>query len=245
MPKYIDVHFHLDMCKDIDQIISNAKENNIILLSNGVNIESNRKQIEFREKYNIKIALGFYPIDALKYKDEEIDEEIRFIKKQKPSAIGEVGLDFKYDIENIERQKQIFEKFILLSKELDIPIIVHSRKAELECIELLEKHNVKKVIMHCFSGKKKYVERIIKNKWFLSIPANVVNSKQFQENVNLSSLSNLFCETDSPYLHPFKKENNEPIFVIESYKKIAEIKKITIEELKNIIFMNWQGIFNN
>jgi TatD DNase family protein len=243
MPKFIDVHCHLDMCKDIDQIISNAKENNVIILSHGVNIDSNRKQIELKNKYNIKIALGFYPIDALKFSDEEINKEIEFIKKQKPSAIGEVGLDFKYDQEHIERQKQIFEKFIVLSKELDIPIVVHSRKAELECIEILEKHNVKKVIMHCFSGKKRLVQRIEKNNWFLSIPANVVSSNQFQQNVEIVSLTNLFCETDSPYLHPFKEENNEPSNVIESYKKIAEIKKITIEELKNIIFMNWQRIF--
>ena len=249
MPKYIDIHCHLDMCENLDEIILNCKEKNVRILSNGINIESNRKQIKLKEKYDIKIALGLYPIDALKLSNEEIDDEIKYIKKQakenKISAIGEVGLDFKYDKENIEKQKEIFEKFILLSKELDIPIIVHSRKAETECIELLEKHKVKKVIMHCFTGKKKLFERVLKNNWFVTIPTLVVYSKQFQDFVELATLSNMFCETDSPYLHPFREKNNSPDFVIESYKKIAEIKKITIEELKNIIFMNWQKIFND
>ena len=248
MPKFIDVHCHLDICKNIDEIISKSKEKNVIILSNGIDIKSNRKQIELKEKYDIKIALGLYPIDALKLSDNEIDNEIEFIKKQakenKIYAIGEVGLDFKYDKENIEKQKQNFEKFILLSKELDLPIIVHSRKAELECIELLEKHDVKKVIMHCFTGKKKLFERILKNNWFVTIPTLVVYSEQFQDFVEMATLSNIFCETDAPYLHPFREENNSPDLVIESYKKIAEIKNITIEELKNIIFMNWQKIFN-
>ncbi|MFT4304885.1 MAG: TatD family hydrolase, partial [Candidatus Woesearchaeota archaeon] len=104
MPKFIDIHCHLDMCENLDEIILNCKEKNVIILSNGIDINSNRKQIELKEKYNIKIALGLYPIDALKLSNEEIDNEIEFIKKQakenKISAIGEVGLDFKYDKEN-------------------------------------------------------------------------------------------------------------------------------------------------
>lgn len=251
MPIYIDVHCHLDMCNDLDDIIVKSKENKIRILSNGVNIKSNRFHVNLKkENPNIKIALGLYPIDALELSDKEIDEEIQYIKKlnkndQVVSAIGEVGLDFKFDKDNMERQINIFEKFILLSKELDIPIIVHSRKAEIECIELLEKNNVKKVIMHCFSGKKKLVQRIEKNGWFLSIPTNIVNSTQFQDNAKNVSLNNLFCETDAPYLHPFKEQNNKPYLVVEAYKKIAEIKGITIDELKNLIFLNWQRIFKD
>ena len=94
----------------------------------------------------IKAALGIYPLDALKLTDEEIDAEIDFIKenKERVVAIGEVGLDFK---ENKEPDRQIgnFEKFINLARELDVPIIVHSRKAEEKCIEILEKSGIKKI----------------------------------------------------------------------------------------------------
>ena len=111
----------------------------------------------------------------------EVDEEIEFIRKNKKnvSAIGEVGMDFK-ESDDKERQRDIFSKFIGIAIELDVPIIVHSRKAESECIEMLESFGAKKVVMHCFSGKMSLVKRIASNKWNLSIPTSVTRSEQFQ-----------------------------------------------------------------
>ena len=97
--------------------------------------------------------------------------------------------------------------------------------------------------MHCFSGRKSLVMRIVDNGWFLTIPTNVVRSLQFQENAKIAPITQLFCETDSPYLSPYKEQSNEPAFVIESYKKIAEIKNMDINEVANNTYMNWQRIF--
>ncbi len=244
---FIDIHCHLDLIPDVAGAIKNAEKEGVnIILTQGVNPESNRKVLELDSKYpQVKSALGIYPIDALKLSDAEIDTEIAFIRKNRKqvTAIGEVGIDFKEDDKEHERQKEIFKKFILLSQELDLPIIVHSRKAEVECIELLESLNARKVIMHCFCGKWKLVERIQKNGWFITVPTSVASSQQFQSIAKEIPLEQLFCETDSPYLHPEKKWPNEPALVIQSYKKIAELKNISLEIVKKQISENFNRLF--
>jgi len=245
---FIDVHCHLDSYKDaeISRIIKGCREEDVkIIVNNGVDIKTNRRILELSKKFlEIKPALGLYPIESLKISDSEIDKEIEFIRKNrdKIAAIGEVGIDLKWS-KDIKRQTEIFKKFIVLSKELNKPIIVHSRNAEEECIKILEEFKAEKVVMHCFSGKMKLVERIVKNKWFLSIPANVNFSGQFQEIVKITPIENLLCETDSPYLHPLKERNNTPKNVVYSYKKISEIKKMNIKDVKKEIFNNYEKIF--
>jgi TatD DNase family protein len=243
---FIDSHCHIDFMNNVAGIIKCAKEANVIIVNNGINPESNRKTLDLSEKFGIKAALGIYPIDTLKLKDNEIDSEIEFIRKNKDKivAIGEVGIDLKWSKE-LEKQKINFAKFIKLAKEINKPIIVHARDAEGIAIEMLEESKCKKVVMHCFNGNMGLVKKIIKNGWMLSIPANVTFSQHFQEVVQNVPIENLLCETDSPYLHPIKgKRDNEPVNVIESYKKIAEIKKLKLEEAEKIIEENYSHRFN-
>jgi TatD DNase family protein len=173
-----------------------------------------------------------------------IEENINFIKKNinKISAIGEIGLDYKNGHDK-ELQKNIFTKMIELAIKHNLPIIIHSRKAELDVIEILEKYNYKKTIMHCFCGKKKLLLRAIKNNWYFTISTSVVRSIQFQEMIKTVPLTKLFCETDSPFMSPYKDKKNEPCFVIESYKMISKIKNIELEETKKAIYMNYQKLF--
>src|SRR3989344_1527057 len=148
-----------------------SKDNNVkIIVVNGTNHEQNILILDLAKKYpEIKPALGIYPLDALKLSDNKIDEEINFIIKNKDKiiAIGEVGLDLKEENlhKTLDKQKINLTKFVNLAIKLSKPVIIHSRKAELHTIELLEQLNVKKVIMHCFSGKMSLVDRIVKNGW--------------------------------------------------------------------------------
>ena len=244
----IDIHSHIDICKDIEAIIENAKKQNVKILTAGTSPKSNREILKLKIKYpEINICLGIYPIDALKISEKEMDSEIEFIKKNKEkiSAIGEVGIDLKHAKEDsLETQKENLKKFVNLARELNIPVVIHSRKAEKECIELLEKLNYNKIIMHCFSGNMKLVSRIINNNWNLSIPANVKHSEHFQKIVEVTPIENLFCETDSPFLHPDKLRDNEPSNVIESYKKISEIKNLPLVEVEKQIEENYNELFN-
>ncbi len=243
---FIDIHSHLDILPNIPKVIQDAVKANILIFGAGIDKKSNRKLIELASKYKqVKSCLGIYPTDSLKLSDKEFKEELEFIKKNKPCAISEVGIDLKESPETtLEKQKKRFLEFLKLAKELNIPIIIHSRKAEKQIVELLEEFNYDKVIMHCFSGNFKLVKKIIENKWYFSIPTNVKHSEHFQKIIELAPITHLFCETDSPFLHPDKKRNNVPLNVIESYKKIAEIKKIPLKKVESQIEKNYKSLFN-
>ncbi|MEK6915441.1 MAG: TatD family hydrolase [Nanoarchaeota archaeon] len=249
----IDVHCHLDKLIDegisAEKAIKNAKAKGVEkIVVNGTTHEQNIIILELAKKHKeVLPALGIYPLDALKLSEKEIDKEIDFIIENKKGivAIGEVGLDLKEEElhKTLDKQKANLTKFVNLAIKLNKPVIVHSRKAELHTIELLESLNAKKVIMHCFSGKMSLVDRIVKNNWFLSIPSNIHYSEQFQDVVKRVPIQNLLCETDTPYLHPLKEWPNEPANVIYSYKKIAEIKKIQVKEVEKQIEDNFDKLF--
>ncbi len=262
----IDIHSHLDHSyfkEDIGKVIENAKQADVkIILTAGINPETNRKALELSKKYDIvKPCLGIYPIQALQKEIESgefpsendnifnLDEEIKYIEKNRKNiaAIGEVGLDYSDLTYKSEQQKQ-FEKMIALAERASKPIIVHSRKAEEDVIEMLKSSKLKKIIMHCFGGKKSLVKKIADNGWYLTAPTCITRATQFQENVKLCPITQLFCETDAPYLSPYKNNDgsfnrNEPAFIIESYKKIAEIKGMEVKEVINNVWMNWQKVF--
>ena len=143
----------------------------------------------------------------------------------------------------MEEQKEVFKKTIRLAEEIKKPLVVHTRKAEKECLDILEEMKAKNVVLHCFMGNMKLVERAEKLGYFFSIPSIIVRLKHFQEVVSRVSLNNLFTETDAPYLSHVRGERSEPINVKETIKKIAEIKKIEDSEVEKIIFSNYQKVF--
>lgn len=247
---FIDCHCHLDYFSDLEiaEIIVKARAANVgRILSAGISTKTNRKTLALSEQYpEVKVCLGIYPIDGIDMETKEIDAEIDFIRKNanRMIAIGEVGMDYKETEDRIVQEKN-FRKFISLAVLLDKPIVVHSRKAEEKCIEVLEEMGAKKVIMHCFSGKKKLVERIIANGWFLTVPTSVARSEQFQELVKTVPLPQLLCETDSPFMHPagYDAGKNDPSNIVASYEKIAELKGLPIGEVEKEIEGNFEKLF--
>lgn len=259
----IDVHSHMDLDSyesygGVDNLLDECKTNGVkVVICNGVTIESNRKVLDICARHNIcKPALGIYPTHCLEYLEQGkdiFDNEIDFIKKQIENklitAIGEVGLDYKeikdMTLDQKNQMKECLRIFLELSKKYDLPIIIHSRGAELETIEFLEINEMKnrKVIMHCFSGRKHHITRIKENGWYFSIPCNINRSEHFQSLVKDVSLERLFTETDSPLLSPEIGKVNRPDNVIITIKKIAEIKKMDPEEVANIIYNNYQKVF--
>lgn len=245
---YIDMHAHLDML-DIDSAVANAKKVGLkIIVATGICPESNRKVLEYAKKYDIvRCSIGLYPIDAMRTEkggeyDVDIDSELRFVEENAGNifGIGEIGLDYKTGEEK-EEQKALFRRQIELAIKLDKPIIIHSRKAEADVLDILEEYKVK-VIMHCFSGKKNLIKRGIEKGYSYTIPTSVVRGQQYQLLADMVPLRQLYCETDSPFLSPFKEKQNEPAFVVESYKKVAEIKGMDVKEIANIVYSNWQRI---
>ena len=244
----IDVHAHLHFpeIKNINSIIERAKQNKVsYILNSGTDLEGNKKTLELSNKFDIiKPSFGLYPVHASSLSEKELQEELNFIEENKNKIwlIGEVGLDFKED-KNFTKQKEVFYKIIELTEKLKSPILIHSRKAEKECIEILETSKIKHIIMHCFSGNFKLVKKIIDNNWYFSIPAIITRLQHFQKIVEESNMPNILTETDSPYLSPYLGKVNEPSYIIETIKKISEIKKLDKEEIEKIIFINFQKIF--
>lgn len=247
----VDIHAHLgyeDFYKDdLNEVIERSRQKNVkYIITSGTTHEENIKALELSKKYDIvEASLGLYPTFAVQLNEKQLQESLDFIKKNKKNifAIGEIGLDYYEDSSSSEKQKDNFKRILELAEELKLPIIVHSRKAEREVIEILETTNIKNIIMHCFSGNFKLIKRIDNNNWFFSIPANIVHSDHFQKMAKEISLNKLLTETDCPFLSPIRGQRNEPMNVEYTINKIAEIKNITSDETKKIIFMNFQKIF--
>ncbi|MBN1502264.1 TatD family hydrolase [Candidatus Woesearchaeota archaeon] len=250
----VDVHAHLDTTfygTEVDVVINRALKNNVkAIIANGVDRKTNREVLELSKKYGlVKAALGIYPPDALGIETNaetnwDLDDELVFIEKniKKIIAVGEVGLDYKNGKDK-EKQINLFKKLIEIAKKNNKPLIVHSRRAEKDVIDVLEGYNYGKIIMHCFNGNHKLVQRVRDNRWFFSIPTNVVRSEHMQKIVKETPLSQLLTETDSPFLSPYRDKRNEPSFVVESVKKMAEIKELEAEETANNIWMNYERLF--
>ncbi len=248
----VDIHAHLDLYEkeEIEGVIRRAKENNVkYILTSGLNIETNKLALEFSKKYDIvSPSFGIYPPDALRREtakkyDFDLEQEIEFIKKNKNEiiSIGEIGLDY-LDNPNKEFQKKVFKEILSLAEKINKPVVIHSRKAESDCIEILENFKLN-IIMHCFNGNFKLVKRIQDNSWMFSIPTNIVRLLHFQNIVKEVPITQLLTETDSPFLSPYKEKKNEPSFIVETIKKISEIKKIEEKEVEDRIYSNFKKIF--
>jgi TatD DNase family protein len=268
--KLVDVHCHLEgerFEKDINEVIKRAEDAGVVLIVNsGVNPETNRLALELsKENKIVKPSFGIYPIDALihKFKDLNDDyprkieafdykEELKWIEENKEScvAIGEVGLDFKViekakNVEEVKKEQiKIFEDIIGFAKKINKPLVVHSRGAEVEVVETLEKHGVKNVIIHSFNGNKKLIKRIVENGWYFSVPAVITRLQHFQMLVEMVDLKQLLTETDAPYLAPVAGERSEPANVAITVREIARIKNLTENEIAEQIYENTKKILN-
>jgi len=246
-----DVHAHLTdrHVEDVPSIIERARAAGVkAIITNGLGPSDNKKQLELSKEYDIvKVALGFYPTEAEKVNEEKLNEEIEFIKSNSDNivAIGEIGLDKKDapDEEAWNKQVNVFRKMLELAIELRKPVLIHSRKAEREVIDILSEYNLPCVVMHCFGGKKALIRECIEKKYYFSIPPIIKTSTHFQGIVELVPLSRLLTETDTPYLSPFKDKLNEPAFVEGTITEFARIKGTTSEDTEKAVFKNYLDCF--
>ncbi len=251
----VDVHAHMyskHFAKDLDKVIKRAENAGVkAIIAAGVDPETNKGTLELAEKYKIiRPALGLYPVDALERETRkkisyDVGKAIQYIKQQKNKiiAISEFGLDYLSKDADKKTQKQMFTKLLRLAKDIKKPVIVHSRKAEADVVDILEKENMKNVVMHCFCGKRSLVKKAADLGYYFSIPCIVTRSEQFQDLVKNVDLKQLLTETDAPYLSPFPDKRNEPAYVRETIKKIAEIKSLPEKQVEKQISANYHKLF--
>ena len=248
---FIDTHCHmsLEYYDDIDQIISDNKEAGIdkIIIS-GCEEKEIISSIDYINKYeDVYATIGYHPSEASKVDFSNIKElEKRIKNNKKIIGIGEIGLDYHYGKEDIELQKKLFEYQLQLAEKLDLPVVIHSRDAVNDTIEILKKHSVKGII-HCFSGSIETAKIYISMGFKLGIGGVLTfkNSKLYQVIDNIS-MSDIVLETDSPYLtpEPFRGKKNSSKYIPLIAEKIAQIKNISIEEVSKYTLENTYNLFD-
>lgn len=243
----IDTHAHLDFPQfdnDRREVIERAKNNGIWIINSGLGPEGIEKTINLIDEYRIFATLGLSPTE---FDNDIIENTIELIKKYRNRiiGIGEVGLDYYWVKEPEKRRAEIenFRIFIELSKELNLPLLVHSRDSEHDVIDELKSAN-KPAILHCFSGTIKQAEEAISFGCLISIPTSVIYSTKKQELARGIPPNSIVLETDAPYLSPVPKTRNEPLNLKLIAEKIAELRGIDYSVVEEITTENAVKFFN-
>ena len=255
-----DTHSHYNDEKfneDREQIIKDTYESGITkFVCAGYNIDSSKKAIEMSRKYEFIYSIcGISPNDIPQSEQElwkdiaEISEIVKQNKTNKLVAIGEIGLDYYWNKENKELQKEAFIKQIDLANEMNLPIVIHSRDASIDTIDIIKEHVVKRVgIFHCCQFNQEMIRQALELGYYISFagPVTFKNSKNALDIVKMVPLDRILIETDSPYLSPEPKrgKRNDSRNVKYIAQKIAEFKEMSIEEIAKITYENAKKIFN-
>ncbi len=248
---YIDTHAHLDFPEfknEIGSVIFRAKEAGVQHIINvGVDLGTSKRSVEIARHYpEIYASIGLHPHSSLELDMESRPYLTSLAEHKKVVAIGEIGLDYYYLKRSSrfanypKREDQIFcfEQMLDLAIELGLPVIVHSREADADICAILKSYaGSLRGVIHCFSGNYEFAKKFLDMNFLISFTGNVTYKKNSEilETIKKIPLGSIMLETDCPYLspEPYRGKRNEPAYVVEVAKKIAEIKKIPLVTVEN------------
>lgn len=248
----IDSHCHLeleDFEHDLDSILTECENQGFkYLLTVGTEKEYYGRVLEIIAKYPFVYgSIGVHP-HVSKSWDESYEPKItELTQNKKIVALGETGLDFYKNYSPPLKQREVFIFQLELAKSLGLPVIIHSRLAEDETLEILDSHYEGEGVIHCFSYGKKAAKKFIERGFYISIPGTITYRKnsELEEVVKYIPVDRLLIETDSPFLAPLGKrgERNTPLNVVYVLERISEIKGIERESLDEKIVENFEKLF--
>ena len=257
--EFFDSHSHYNDEKfdeDREEIIKDTYESGITkFVCAGYNIDSSLFSLELSKKYDFIYSIcGISPNDIPQSEEElwkdvaKITEIVKENKSKKLVAIGEIGLDYYWNKENKELQKEAFEKQIDLANELELPIVIHSRDASVDTIGMIRNHKVNKAgIFHCCQPNQEMVRQALELGYYISFagPITFKNSRNAPDVIKMVPIDRILIETDSPYLtpEPNRGKRNDCRNVKYVAQKIAELKNVPIEEIAKITYDNAKRIF--
>ncbi|MCL2642903.1 MAG: TatD family hydrolase [Candidatus Bathyarchaeota archaeon] len=254
--KLVDAHIHLsdpEYSGHLDELIADAKMAGIsALVTNSVDLKSCQNDIKLAEQYPDLIypALGIHPWNVNFLKQNELQETIDFILQQSQTrrliAIGEIGLDYKYEA-IWEQQVFVFDKMLHLAEQLSLPVIIHSRGTTDKIVDMLQSYNVKRVLLHWFSHPMEILSKAIDLDYFITEGPPVVYSNGIREVVKQTPLTNLLPETDGPVIYrkkPFNGQLTKPSYIQDVLQAIAEIKNMPVREVIDQVAKNFEIFFN-
>lgn len=264
----VDSHCHIDgeaFDADRDEVVQRARDAGVVAMLNigtgDPHSDDFRKAVAVAEKYeNVFATVGVHPHDAKLYDDKAEAHLIELAKSEKVIAWGEIGLDYYYDHSPREVQVEVFRRQIRTARSLDLPIIIHSRDADDETVEILTQEcagitdngeliteNGFRGIMHCFGGTPQMAESLMKIGFLISFAGNVTFKKaeNLRDAARVVPLDKLLVETDCPFLTPvpFRGKRNEPAFVEHTARFLADFYGIELEILAAQTTKNFLGFF--
>ena len=251
----IDSHCHLDfepLLSNLDEVVQRSKDigiKKILTICTTLNSFIKIKDIVNRDE----IIFGTYGIHPHEVKNNKVETKTiisEISRNKKIIGIGETGLDFFYNHSEKSDQIKSFEVHIEAALRLKIPLIIHSRNAEKEMLDIFNNYRNEnlKILMHCYTGSKNFAEKLLAFNAYFSASGIITfkNSKELQETFRFIPLDRLLIETDSPYLapEPHRGKKNEPSFVIHTAEKLANLKNLPSIELINKTSLNFENLFN-
>ncbi|WP_027339752.1 TatD family hydrolase [Halonatronum saccharophilum] len=250
----IDTHAHLDFDrfdKDREEVIQAAYESGVERVINiGADMDSSRNSVKLAKEYDfIWATVGVHPHYAQKFTEQDYKELKELASYDKVVAIGEVGLDYYYDNSPRQKQQDVFKKLLGLANGFDLPVAIHSREAKEDTLDILkEEGKGLEGVMHCYAYDLATAKEVIDLGFYLAFGGVITfnNASQLRDVVREVPLDRVLIETDAPYLTPApnRGKRNEPKFVKDVAKKIAEVKNLDLEEVAKITTENAKSLFN-
>ena len=239
--RLIDTHAHLEEIKQIDDIIQRAKMNNVVaIIAVGSSLKSNIEILSLASKYNgfIYPAIGIHPIEA----ETDLNTAVSQVTSNIDHcfAIGEIGLDYQYNINKI-KQKEIFENMLKVSKKFEKPVSLHSRKAWDDVFHLVQTLDISKAVFHWYSGPNEVLKKILDNGYYISATPAVWHSPKHRIAIERAPVESILLETDTPV--KYSGVTSEPSDVTKVLNMVAKIKNISIAKLADITTNNACKIF--
>jgi TatD DNase family protein len=243
----IDTHCHLtfdDLAGDVDSVIGRSMAAGIVgWITVGTDMQENRKAVALTDKFeNMYAAVGIHPHDAKNVTAETLTELKEIARSEKVVAIGETGLDFHYDFSKQPDQKRAFAAQLQIARELNLPIIVHSREAFDETMDILIQHGSgnRRIVFHCFSGSAEQAKIVLDHGFYISFTGVVTfkNAEAIRRAARIVPMDRLMIETDCPYMSPEpmrKQRINEPALMIHTVKFLAELKQMPVPDFARTV----------
>jgi TatD DNase family protein len=254
--KLVDAHIHLsdaEYAKITDELVAEAKRSNVVaLVSNSMDFETSIGSLKLAEKHPGAVypALGIHPWNVNVLKDNELEETLKLISEQNQkktvAAIGEIGLDYKY--ETIwEKQLMVFDRMLHAAEKLDLPVIIHSRGTTAQIVDMLPSYKLKRVLLHWFSHPMSALYKAVEHGYFITEGPPVAYSNGIREVVKKVPLTNLLTETDGPVTYrklPFNGQLTRPSFIRTVVEAVAEVKNMAVDDVAEQIACNFESFFN-
>jgi TatD DNase family protein len=254
--KLVDAHIHFsdaEYAEHTDELVADAKLFNVVaLVSNSMDLETSIRSLRLSEKYSGMVypALGIHPWNVNVLKENELEETLKLISEQSQNksvvAIGEIGLDYKY--ETIwEKQLMVFDKMLRLAEKLVLPVIIHSRGTTAQIVDMLPSYNLKRVLLHWFSHPMSALSKAVDRGYFITEGPPVAYSNGIREVVRKVPLSNFLTETDGPVIYrklPFNGQLTRPSFIRTVVEAVAEVKQIDVADVAEQVARNFEDFFN-